>query len=275
MARRLNPRRPGTLKRSSLTFVATWAANAALAVLVLAGAAGSAAADECDAQHLAVAAPSRPADDLARDPLRKPAEVLCHFGIDAGDHVLDLFSGSGYYTEIISNLVGPSGSVVAHNNKAYLGFQKDQIAARYNDGRLANTRQLHAEADTLRLRANTFDAALMILAYHDIYYVTDDGSWPTIDGPRLLREIMKGLKPGGVLGVVDHTAAPGSPVSTGTSLHRIDPAVLKAQIEAAGFVFVGESDALRNAADDHTKPMFDEAVRGKTDRVIYKFRKPG
>lgn len=275
MARRLNPKQPGTLKCPTLTLVASWAAKAALAALVLAGWAGSAAADECDAQRLAVAAPSRPADDLARDPLRKPAEVLCHFGIDAGDHVLDLFSGSGYYTEIISNLVGPSGSVVAHNNKAYLGFQKDQIAARYNDGRLANTRQLHAEADSLRLRRNTFDAALMILAYHDIYYVTDDGSWPTINGPRLLREIMKGLKPGGVLGVVDHAAAPGSPVSTGTSLHRIDPAVLKAQIEAAGFVFVGESDALRNAADDHTKPMFDEAVRGKTDRVIYKFRKSG
>lgn len=269
MARRRHPIQPDTLRRPSLTLVV-----AALTALISAASTGGAAADECDAHRLAVATPSRPVDDLARDPLRKPADVLCHFGIDAGDHVLDLFSGSGYYTEIVSHLVGPSGTVVAHNNKAYLGFQKEQIAARYNDGRLANTRQMRAEANSLRLRANTFDAALMILAYHDIYYVTDDGSWPAIDGPRLLREIMKGLKPGGVLGIVDHTASPGSPVSTGTSLHRIDPAVLKAEIEAAGFVFVGKSDALRNADDDRTKPMFDEAVRGKTDRVVYKFRKP-
>lgn len=249
-----------------------------LATMIISASPGVVAAasgnNDCAAHRQAVTTVSRPLDDLARDPLRKPADVLCHFGIDAGDRVLDLFSGSGYYTEIVSHLVGPSGTVIAHNNEAYLGFQKEQIAARYKDGRLANTRQLHAEANDLRLEANTFDAALMILAYHDIYYVTDDSSWPAIDGPGLLREIMKGLKPGGVLGIVDHTARPGSPPSTGTSLHRIDPALLRSEIEAAGFKFVGESDALRNPDDTREKPMFDEVVRGRTDRIIYKFRKP-
>lgn len=232
------------------------------------------ATDDCGPARLAIASPARPADDLARDPLRNPADVLCFFGIGEDDRVLDLFSGSGYYTEIISRLVGSSGKVSAHNNAAYLEFQKEEIAARYKDDRLANVDQLHAEANDLEFADNTFDAALMILAYHDIYYVSEDGSWPTIDGPRLLAEIKNGLKPGGILGIVDHIAEEGSPASTGTSLHRIDPALLKREVEAAGFIFDGESNALRHAEDDHTRPMYDPAVRGKTDRIIYRFHKP-
>lgn len=230
--------------------------------------------DDCGPASQAVATPARPADDLARDPLRKPADVLCFFGIAEGAQVLDLFSGSGYYTEIVSHLVGPRGGVVAHNNAAYLGFQKDQIAERYKDDRLGNVSQLHAEANDLKLAGATFDFALMILAYHDIYYVSEDGSWPPIDGPQLLAEILKGLKPGGILGIVDHTAEPGSPSSSGTSLHRIDPALLRREIESAGFIFDGQSSALRHAEDDRTKPMYDPAVRGNTDRIIYRFRKP-
>ena len=130
------------------------------------------------------------------------------------------------------------------------------------------------EANDLTLRPGRYDAALMILAYHDIYYITEDGSWPTIDGPRLMKEVLSGLKPGGVLGIVDHVAAEGSPSSVGTSLHRIDPALLRREIEAAGFIFDGESEILRNPEDDHTKPMFDPSVRGRTDRIVYRFEKP-
>jgi len=115
---------------------------------------------------------------------------------------------------------------------------------------------------------------LMILAYHDIYYEDPAIGWAPIDGPAMLAEIRAALKPGGVLGIVDHAAAPGAPAGTAQTLHRIDPARLRAEVEAAGFVFEGESKALRNLSDDRTLPMFDPSVRGRTDRVIYRFRRP-
>lgn len=267
---------PSTALRARLASPVVLAVVLALVVtLGFAGAIAPAfgATDPCGAATRAVASPTRPAADLVRDPLRKPVDVLCFFDIAEGSHVLDLFSGSGYYTEIVSHLVGAGGDVVAHNNAAYLSFQKDQITERYKDGRLANVRELHAEANELSLAPGTFDAVLLILAWHDVYYISEDGSWPTIDGPKLLAEIMKGLKPGGMVGVVDHTAETGSPSSTGTTLHRIDPARLRRDFETAGFVFDGESDALRNPDDDRTKPMYDETIRGKTDRIIYRFRK--
>jgi len=232
------------------------------------------AALDCAEVDLAVAQEARPAADRARDEDRKPSDVLCFFGLKPEMRVFDFFSGGGYYSEILSYVVGPKGEVTAHNNGAYLNFAKDEIAERYKDARLANVAQLTAEADDLEIDEASFDAVLMILAFHDIYYVSEDGSWPTIDGPRLLAELYQGLKPGGVLGVVDHVAAAGSPEDVGTSLHRIDPALMRRQLEAAGFQFEGESDGLRNANDDLTQPMWAEGVRGQTDRVIYRFRKP-
>jgi len=90
----------------------------------------------------------------------------------------------------------------------------------------------------------------------------------------MLAEIYGSMKPGAVLGIVDHVAETGSPSETGNTLHRIDPQLMKKEIEAAGFVFDGEIDVLRNPDDDHSKPMYAEGVRGKTDRVVYRFHKP-
>ena len=119
------------------------------------------------------------------------------------------------------------------------------------------------------------DAVLLILSYHDIYYAPGDGSWPDIDGPEMLQTIYDALAPGGVLGVVDHAAVPGTPNDdAGNELHRIDEESAKAEILAAGFVLDGEHDALRNPDDDRSKPMFVEGIRGYTDRFILRFRKP-
>lgn len=220
----------------------------------------------------AMAAEGRFEQDLARDAMRRPEKVLSFFGVSEGMHVLDLFSGGGYYTELVSSLVGPDGAVLAHNNNAYLAFVKDELEARYTPGRLENVKHAKAEANDLEIKEGHFDAALFVLGYHDIYYV-DDG-WPEIDGPGLLAKILKGLKPGGILGIIDHSAVAGAPHSVGTTLHRIDPAIVRAEIEAAGFVFDGEIDALRNPDDPLEVGMFDESVSGKTDRFIYKFVKP-
>jgi predicted methyltransferase len=222
----------------------------------------------------AVASTGRTDADRERDAGRKPAAVLEFFAIEPGMTVLDMFSGGGYYTEMLSSVVGAEGKVVAHSNQAYAQFVADESNARYVDGRLTNVEILMAENNELELPANTFDATMLMLSYHDIYYASAEDDWPKIDGPKLLAEFFSGLKSGGILAVVDHSAAAGSPPETGGTLHRIDPSIVTAEIEAAGFILDGKSDVLRNMDDDHSLPVFDEQIRGKTDRFVMKFRKP-
>ena len=218
--------------------------------------------------------PNRRAADSERDAARKPAEVLEFFGIQPGMTVLDLFSGGGYYSELLSYVVGDEGKVVAHSNAAYLGFVGDEFDERYADGRLANVEVLMAENNELELAAGTFDAVMLILSYHDLFYADPENGWPKIDGPKLLAEIYEGMKPGAVLGIVDHYAEAGSPRETGNTLHRIDPGIVISELEIAGFVLDGQSKILRNMDDDYSKIVFDPAVRGKTDRFVLRFVKP-
>ena len=218
--------------------------------------------------------PGRSEADRARDAGRKPADVLEFFGIAPGMTVLDMFSGGGYYTEILSRLVGSEGSIIAHTNRAYATFVGEEATRRYANDRLPNVEILVAENNELRLPPESFDAALMVLAYHDIYYVDPQNGWPKIDGPRLVAELYRGLRPGGVLGVVDHTAAAGSPRETGNTLHRIDPEIVIAELESAGFMFEGSSDVLRNVDDDHSLNMAAPEIRGNTDRFVFRFSKP-
>lgn len=232
-------------------------------------------ATDGDIYRAAVANPDRADADRARDARRHPAAVLDFFGIVPGMHVLDLYSGGGYYTELLSRVVGPDGRVRAHNNQAYLGFAAAEIEARYADERLPNVSILMAENNELELVPEAYDAITMVLTYHDIYYVDPDNGWPAIDGARLLGELYEGLKPGGVLGLVDHYAAPGSPAETGGTTHRIDAELVIREMQDAGFELDGRSDILRNPDDDHSRIVFDPAVRGQTDRFVLRFRKPG
>jgi predicted methyltransferase len=222
----------------------------------------------------AVADPSRPPADRERDKDRKPAEVLAFFGIEPGMSVLDLFSGGGYYSELLARVVGPGGRVVAHNNKAYLKYVGEEVARRYADDRLANVEVLMAENNELQLPVGAFDAVMLILSYHDIFYVDPDNGWPKIDGPRLLAEIYKSMKPGGVLGVVDHYAEAGASRETGNTVHRIDPGIVISDLETAGFVLDGKSSILRHMDDDYNKIVYSPELRGKTDRFVLRFRKP-
>jgi predicted methyltransferase len=211
--------------------------------------------------------------DREADGRRRPGAVLQFFGVEPGMSVLDLFSGTGYYTEILYRIVGDEGAVWAHNNTPYLG-NVEPLAARYGNGRLAAVVRMTAENNELELPPETFDAVLMILTYHDIYFVNEAIGWPRIDGPRLLAELFQAMKPGAVLGIVDHVAAAGSPPETGNTLHRIDPALARREVERAGFLFEAETAALRNPDDDLTANVFSERVRGRTDRFVFRFRKP-
>jgi predicted methyltransferase len=217
----------------------------------------------------ALAQPARLESDRVKDPLRRPDEVLAFFEIRPGMRVLDLFSGSGYYTEILSSVVGPAGSVVAHNNAAYLAYVAEELDQRYSDNHLKNVERLTAETFELDLPPQSFDAAFAILTWHDFYGVDMENGWPAIDVPALTTKLCAALKPGAVLGVIDHVANAGAdPWKTAEDLHRIDPDRIRADL-----AYEGELSVLRNSTDDHNLPMSDPSVRGKTDQVMFKFRK--
>jgi len=222
----------------------------------------------------ALASPARPESDRLRDAWRRPDQVLEFFEIAPGMTVLDLFSGGGYYTEIVSSIVGPEGQVIAHNNAAYLPYVADELNQRYADDRLSNVSRIVVEANELELAPGSIDAALAILTWHDFYYADADNGWPAIDVPSLTDKLCMALKPGAVLGIIDHVAADGSdPYQTGLNQHRIDPARIRSDLADSCFAFEGEINVLRNPADDTAVTVFDPSVKGKTDRVVYKFRR--
>jgi len=222
----------------------------------------------------AVATPERSDADRKRDETSKPVAVLSFFGLKPGMHVLDLLSGGGYYSEILSYAVGPDGEVVAHTNDIYEKYHREEIAKRYQDDRLPNVRRLISNPPDLKLPIETFDIVLMVMTYHDIYYVSESNPMhPKIDRDRFLAQIHRCLKPGGVLAVVDHAARRGTGKESAQDLHRIDEEFARKDLESAGFDFDGESSVLRNADDDRALVVFDDRVRRKTDRFIYRFVK--
>jgi predicted methyltransferase len=214
----------------------------------------------------AVANTERPEEDRVRDPDRRPGDVLAFFGIAPGMKVVDLAAGAGYYTELLARVVGPTGSVLAQNNAFVLGFAEKPLTERLARPGLENIERLDSEFDDLQLPGE-LDAVLMVLFYHDTY-------WMKTDRAKMNAEVLAALKPGGIFGIVDHHAAAGSGERDVKSLHRVDAAIVKQELLAAGFELAGESQVLRHAEDDRTKNVFDDALRGKTDRFVYKFRKP-
>jgi len=220
----------------------------------------------------AVSNPRRPAVDIAQDADRKPARVLSFFGIAPGMTVLDLFSGSGYYTELLSSIVGENGRVIAHTNEAYIPFSGEIYKTRYLEGRLANTENIVVEADEIELADNSLDAVLMVLTWHDFMYADPENGWQAIDENLLLDKLCRAMKPGAVLGLVDHAANPGGDTSEiAKNLHRIDPQVVKDRFANSCFTLDAEAGFLRNPEDDHTLAVFDPSVRHKTDRFVYRF----
>ena len=190
-------------------------------------------------------------------------------------HVMDVFSAGGYYTELLARVVGPAGRVIAYNNPPYARFAEKGIAARYAGDRLPNVRQVTSTIEDLELAPASLDAAIFVMSYHDLYWRPADGSWPPTDPALLLGKLHAALKPGGVIVVQDHVAtAGGDTAEVVDKLHRIDPAVVKADFAKAGFTLDGESDVLAHPDDAHTIMVFDEAIRGKTDQFLFRFRKP-
>jgi len=238
----------------------------AAAIAALISLSASAAADTA-ATTAAISDPSRPAADTARDAARKPAAMVEFAGMKPGDTVLELLPGGGYFTRIFSKVVGPKGKLYAAVPDAKGADAEPEAAAIAAESGYANVSVVPiAPLPALP----PLDIVWTSWNYHDLHLSRVHADMAVVD-----KQWFSMLKPGGVVVIVDHAALPGSPaVETADKLHRIDPAVVKAEMTAAGFTFDGETNVLANPADPHTAIVFDPSIRGKTDQFAYRFKKP-
>jgi predicted methyltransferase len=221
-----------------------------------------------------VARPSRSADNVKLDESRKPAELLKFLGLKQGMAVIDMFGGNRYWSEIIAPAVGPKGKVYVWEPTQFYDDEGKKAFAAFQ-AKTPNVSIVASPFEAPELPKNYADFMLINLDYHDIYWENAKYGVKRMEPQPLLKTVYAAMKPGGIVGVVDHVAAAGGDTrQVVNKLHRIDPEVVKADFKAAGFELVGTSGMYRNAADDHSLLVFDPKIRGKTDRMVFKFRKP-
>ncbi|HUG02820.1 MAG TPA: hypothetical protein VML92_00135, partial [Steroidobacteraceae bacterium] len=155
----------------------------------------------------AIASPERSDKDRERDQKDHPAEVLTFAGVKPGMAVADVFGGGGYWSELIARAVGPEGKVSLVNNAPYVNFAREDIKARFVEGRMASIERRTIETCDMKLGSARYDLILIVMSYHDIYYVDEEGGWPAIDADGFLKQLHTALKPGGRLLIIDHAAA--------------------------------------------------------------------
>ena len=214
----------------------------------------------------ALADPAR-ADQQVDDDRRKAAALVAFSELKPGQAVVDFFPGRGYWTRIFTGVVGPKGHIYAIFPAAAAQYAAKSVPAL----QARNLANVTAAVDPAIITVPApVDLVWTVENYHDV--ANDGGGEAAITAVNAAA--FKALKPGGLYVVVDHVAPAGSGLANTDTTHRIDPAIVKKQVLAAGFQWVGESKALANPADDHTLKVFDPAIRGHTDQFIYKFRKP-
>jgi predicted methyltransferase len=220
-----------------------------------------------------IADTARPAEQIKLDVWRKPGAVIAFSGLKPGDRVADFTPGNAYFTRLFSRIVGPRGHVYAFVPAQELAncspSETEGMRALQQDRRYENITVLVDLADRFAA-PEALDMVWTAQNYHDLH---DSFMQPT-DIAAFNRAVFRALKPGGIFLVVDHVAAAGSGLRDTGTLHRIDPEAIRAEVTAAGFVLEAQSSALRNPEDRHTLPVFDPAIRYRTDQIVYKFRKP-
>lgn len=217
-----------------------------------------------------LAAPGRPEVDRKDDEARKPAELLAFMGVHPGQTVLELEAGRGYFTELLSSAVGPTGKVIMQGPPEFANYA-DAVKARLANNRLANVTKSTTHFDALEPKDKSVDLVVWVLGPHELYYTPKGASLG--DAAKSYAEIFRVLKPGGQFVAIDHAAAAGAPTTTGNTIHRIDPAVVLASAQKAGFTLAAKSDLLANPSDDRSKMVFDPSIRRHTDQFIFQFVK--
>ena len=245
----------------------SFALATAAAVTLAAGAALAATAPAYVAQ--AVADPSRPKADVDQDASRAPAETLAFAGVKPGMTVDELFPGGGYFTRMLSDVVGPNGRVMGVENAGWKG------AAKADQDMIATLPTKNVDVDVepfgvMKFPAGKADVFWVTQNYHDLKIA----KYGVVDLAAFNKTVFQALKPGGTYFILDHQANPGLTDEQIAKLHRVEKAVVIREVTAAGFKLVGEGKFLNRPGDDHTKAIFDEAIRGKTDQYALKFVKP-
>ncbi len=222
-------------------------------------------------QIVAALADSRRSDeDRGRDADRHAADTLAFARIEPGDKVADIFPGGGYWTRLFAVAVGDEGRV-------YPTIRADGIAGQYETpvlevaAQYPNAVMARVPYDALAY-PEPLDVIFTAQNYHDMALT----AYSLGDRMAMNRAAFAALRPGGIYVIIDHSAVAGSAVETDaeTTLHRIDAATVRREVEAAGFVFDGEATFLANPADTRTVSVFDESIRGRTDQFVMRFRRP-
>jgi predicted methyltransferase len=227
-----------------------------------------------DIYDAAVAHPGRLARDLKRDPIEHPAEVLRLAGLKPGMQVADYMAADGYWSELASYIVGPQGHVLLINNATWDYWAGNHWQERI-EGRLPNVEHRTVDAEHLDFPDNSFDALLLVKAFHDFYWTHADAKshWPRFDVDRVVSEIARVVKPGGTLLLIDHSAKPDTGSADADKLHRIDEQYARQQFERHGFKVVATSDVLRRPDDPRDQITYVGPMVGKTDRFVLVFHK--
>jgi predicted methyltransferase len=241
--------------------------TAALLIPVLTASLASAAPAIPPYIGAAVADSARPAEDKQRDADRKPAETLAFAGVKPGDTIIELAPGKGYYTRLLSVVVGPKGKVYALGAQPKPDAPPPPVVAIAADPHYGNVTVSMQHIPDLKLPEG-IDLVWTSQNYHDLHNIKD------VDVAKINRAFFEALKPGGTYFVLDHAAEPGSGARDTSTLHRIDPETVRQEVTAAGFKLVAEGDVLRNQSDPHTAKVFDAEIRGHTDQFMLKFKKP-
>jgi predicted methyltransferase len=210
----------------------------------------------------AVADTSRPQGDIKLDADRKPAEVMAYAGVKPGQTIGEYLPGGGYYTRLLSNVVGRKGKVYALETTTWDQANIDSTKAVLTEPGHSNVVLDLSPLGTFNL-PEKIDLFWTSLNYHDLHIP----KYANVDMAAFNKRVFASLKPGGIYFIVDHAAAPGTGTTLSPTLHRIDETTVINEVTAAGFWLVGESDILRNPSDDHTKIVFDPSIRFKTDSV--------
>jgi predicted methyltransferase len=216
----------------------------------------------------ALADANRPADNKKGDSSRLPAETLAFAGVRPGMIVGEFYPGGGYFTRLLSDVVGPGGHVYGIENDRWKGAV-DADKALLADGKWNNV-SIDVQPFGTAKFPKPLDIAWITQNYHDLKIA----KYGTVDTLAFDRAVFAALKPGGIFFILDHQGAPGLTDADIERLHRINRDQVIKEVTSAGFKLAGEGKFLRRPGDDHTKPIFDESIRGRTDQYALKFVKP-
>ncbi|MCB1672601.1 MAG: hypothetical protein R3F41_17995 [Gammaproteobacteria bacterium] len=225
--------------------------------------------------------PDRLPADIERDTRSRPEKIIPLLGIEPGDRVVDIFAGGGYYSELLARVLAPDGVAVLHNNMGFEAWGVNELTDRFYRRDPGNIDRHTTNGINLDLPAESVDAALIVMALHDLYVVPkryNGKEYVPVGSPMnvqyFLEQVFNALRGGGRFVVVDHAGEPGMDNDLVADLHRLNENFARTEIEARGFEFVTSSNALRNPADDRNRIVFDEDLRGRTDRFVLVFQKP-